>query len=476
MRKNKKFGILQKGLIFLLIPLIAQMFFFFQLLQMMEGVQKLAAEQRRLEKAFPIVVNIIIKFGNVWGEIGTGYYDPEDRADAVATYNRKMNQLIEELETLTSDFPKMRAIITATQAMQKHQSDLLGKALEFENPSLENSPALKKELVKSVLIASDIERLIEEQRVELQLRSNKILYEEEQLKTFLVCGVYFDLFLAIFLFWLFLNNISSRLNLLVENASILSKLELLPNKVKGSDELAYLDEVLHETSDELRASADQRRSMLEMMAHDMRAPLTNAQLTLEQLKRDDSPANDKEKMVQRLKGNHGMLISMIDDILTVEEFELGQYRLEYEEFSLSELVEECFEMLSVSASSKEIVLVNTVGDAQILADKKKIFRVVLNLLSNALKFSGPNSRVEVTASWTREELKVFVKDSGPGIPFSMQEKIFDKFFQLSAAKNLGFGLGLAICKQIILCHGGKIGVESEPGKGSWFWFTLPKVD
>lgn len=456
-----------------MIPLIAQMTIFFQLLSMTDNIHKLAREQRKLDRAIPLVTNIIIKFSNVWSDIGIGAYERGMSYETIDGYNQKMSGMIKELEELTQDFPKMQEILVATRSLQRQQSDLLKRALEKKDVSISNLSDLKKELFSSVLVVKELERLIDEHRTELEYRSQKILQEEEQLKSFLVYGVFLDLFLAILLLALFLNNISSRLRLLVQNAVELPSLKPLSNEVKGSDELAFLDDVLHAASDSLQAAAEQRRTVLEMLAHDMRAPLTNAQLSLEQLRRPDSISADKDRIIQRLKGNHGILISMIDDILTVEELEEGVSELVYEEFKLSSLVKECFEVLDGMASAKKISLVEEVGELHILGDKRKIFRVLLNLLSNAIKFSAPNNKVEVTAKIECQECLIQVRDWGPGIAEQMKERIFDKFFQLSTNTSQGFGLGLAVCKQIILSHGGRIGVESEPGKGSKFWFALP---
>lgn len=440
---------------------------------MTDNIHKLAREQRKLDRAIPLVTNIIIKFSNVWSDIGIGAYERGMSYESISGYNQKMSGMIKELEELTHDFPKMQEILVATRSLQRQQSDLLKRALEKKDVSINNLSDLKKEFFASVLVVKELERLIDEHRTELEYRSQKILQEEEQLKTFLVYGVFLDLFLAILLLALFLNNISSRLRLLVQNAVQLPSLKPLSNEVKGSDELAFLDDVLHAASDSLQAAAEQRRTVLEMLAHDMRAPLTNAQLSLEQLRRPDSISADKDRIIQRLKGNHGILISMIDDILTVEELEEGRSELVYEEFKLASLVKECFEVLDGMASAKEISLVEEVGDIKLLADKRKIFRVLLNLLSNAIKFSAPNNKVEVTAKIQSQECLIQVSDWGPGIAEQMKERIFDKFFQLSTNTSQGFGLGLAVCKQIILSHGGRIGVESELGKGSKFWFALP---
>ena len=115
-------------------------------------------------------------------------------------------------------------------------------------------------------------------------------------------------------------------------------------------------------------------------------------------------------------------------------------------------------------------------DFSIYADGDRLVQVMVNLTSNALKFSPEQSTISISASQESDWLEVRLKDEGPGIPAGEQEKIFERFKQVSSSSSRvkgGTGLGLAICKDIIAQHKGTIGVESEEGKGSTFWFRIP---
>lgn len=109
-----------------------------------------------------------------------------------------------------------------------------------------------------------------------------------------------------------------------------------------------------------------------------------------------------------------------------------------------------------------------------VADKDRLIQVLVNLLSNALKFSANETKITISSELENGAIKVMVTDQGPGMDKETRERVFEKYFQAeTAAKKEGFGLGLAICNLIVQSHKGKLGVESEPGKGSTFWFSIP---
>jgi signal transduction histidine kinase len=113
----------------------------------------------------------------------------------------------------------------------------------------------------------------------------------------------------------------------------------------------------------------------------------------------------------------------------------------------------------------------------VLADREIVSRIVENLLANALRFTPADGEVRVGIVVEAEHMRVFVADTGPGIPPDLRDSIFEKFVQVGGSalpRNRSTGLGLAFCKMAVEAHGGRIGVDSELGKGSNFWFTLPR--
>jgi signal transduction histidine kinase len=141
------------------------------------------------------------------------------------------------------------------------------------------------------------------------------------------------------------------------------------------------------------------------------------------------------------------------------------------------LVEGAVEQQKGEAEAKAVRLVvePILAEGRVLADHERIVHVFSNLITNALRYTPSDGTVTLGATTMNGAVRFTVADNGRGIPKEYHERIFDKFFQVPDAEPKGTGLGLYIAKEIVRGHGGDIGVESEPGKGSVFWFTLPRV-
>jgi signal transduction histidine kinase len=175
-------------------------------------------------------------------------------------------------------------------------------------------------------------------------------------------------------------------------------------------------------------------------------------------------------------GRH--LLSLINDILDLSKVEAGRMELELAEFDLASVVDGALLLMRERANRKGIELAREAVDASIpnvRADERKVKQVLLNLLSNALKFTPDGGRVAVRIAARDGMVAVAVSDTGVGIAKQDQQAVFEEFRQVgSAAKRVeGTGLGLALVRKFVELHGGCIGVESEPGAGSTFTFTIP---
>jgi len=158
--------------------------------------------------------------------------------------------------------------------------------------------------------------------------------------------------------------------------------------------------------------------------------------------------------------------------------ESGQTMLEIERLSPHQLVQDSLEPFQVEARDKGIRLANTVPDdlPEVLGDEKRLQHVMSNLLSNALRFTGPGGAVSVGAEPETDMVRFAVTDTGTGIAADDLNRVFEPFYRVPGQERpTGIGLGLAIVKEIIKTHGGGVGVNSTPGKGSTFWFTLPQA-
>lgn len=223
-----------------------------------------------------------------------------------------------------------------------------------------------------------------------------------------------------------------------------------------------------------------RREFIAMVTHDLKTPIASLHGILVLLNEGVlGQLNPQGKrLTEKVTRDFDRLLRLINNMLDLERSESGGMRLELASVPLEEIVDHATELIRLQAAAKNIQIKTSVAPLTAWADKDQLVRVVLNLLSNAVKFSPENSMVEVVVEDFGPTACVSVKDCGRGIPKDRTQKIFEKFEQIYASdvkKNGGTGLGLAICKAIVSEHGGEIGVRSEEGNGSQFWFTVPKA-
>ena len=256
--------------------------------------------------------------------------------------------------------------------------------------------------------------------------------------------------------------------------------------VVNRDELGALAANVNRMNDELsrlyaelEATSRHKSEFLANMSHELRTPL-NAILGFAQVLRERMFGDINEKQEEYLddilsSGHH--LLSLINDVLDLSKVEAGQVELVMAPFSLTEALERGVVVVREQASSDEVsVAIAADPDADIVeGDERRIQQVIFNLLSNAVKFTPAGGAVDVATARVNGEVKVSVTDTGPGIAPEDHERLFDEFQQADAGieQREGTGLGLALSKRLVELHGGRIWVESEPGMGSTFAFTLP---
>jgi len=187
-----------------------------------------------------------------------------------------------------------------------------------------------------------------------------------------------------------------------------------------------------------------------------------------------------EKQEEYLKDIHASgthLLSLINDILDLSKIEAGRMELELTDFDLPQAIDNALTLVRERAGRRGIALHQSVEErlGEMRGDERKVKQVLLNLLSNALKFTPEGGRVEVRAASVDGSVEVSVTDTGVGIAPEDQEVVFEEFRQVgtSAAKQEGTGLGLALCWKFVELHGGRIWVTSQVGVGSTFTFRLP---
>jgi signal transduction histidine kinase len=243
---------------------------------------------------------------------------------------------------------------------------------------------------------------------------------------------------------------------------------------------ARLFREIAEKSRQLEAASRHKSEFLANMSHELRTPL-NAIIGFSEvlLERMFGEVNEKQnEYLQDILGSGRHLLSLINDILDLSKIEAGRMELELSTFDLPQALEGALTLVRERATKQGIALDLSVDErlGEFVADERKVRQVLLNLLSNAVKFTPEGGRIGVAAVLADGAVEISVSDTGIGIAPEDQEAVFEEFRQVGgdyAQKREGTGLGLALTRKFVELHGGKIWVQSVPGQGSTFTFTLP---
>jgi NtrC-family two-component system sensor histidine kinase KinB len=224
---------------------------------------------------------------------------------------------------------------------------------------------------------------------------------------------------------------------------------------------------------------DRLKSEFVMTAsHELRTPLTSIGMSIDLLL-EGTAKKLSEKEQQLLSAAHEdlqRLKAFVSNLLDLSKIEAGKMEMELSSIPTRILFEKTVAVFKAQSEEKAVNLSCNVqeGLPNVKADDNKITWVLTNLISNALRYTPSGGHIKLSAESFGPSVQISVSDDGPGIPYEYQSKIFDKFVQVKSDKAVGgSGLGLAICKEIVRAHGGTIWVDSVPGSGSTFTFTLP---
>ena len=235
------------------------------------------------------------------------------------------------------------------------------------------------------------------------------------------------------------------------------------NLLQQNEEITRQRDQLNDALSKLKELDTFKEGMTNMIVHDMKNPLnTIIGLT--------------EKPIVKQAANQ--MLNMVANILDVNKFENAEMKIDRHNHALVKVVDEAITQVHFLVEKKSLNLHNRIkNNTSVLVDYTIVVRVFVNMFTNAIKFTSNNGSILIKAEEEANFIKVFLSDTGKGIPDDMWEKVFDKFIQVEARK-LGSvrstGLGLTFCKMAVEAHGGEIGLSSELQNGTTFWFTLPK--
>jgi two-component system phosphate regulon sensor histidine kinase PhoR len=240
--------------------------------------------------------------------------------------------------------------------------------------------------------------------------------------------------------------------------------------------------VILEEVGELRRLQQIRREFVDNLSHELRTPLTTVSLLAETLAREAETADVPAKMrdrIAKIEIETGHLVQMVGELLDLARIEGGSPLRFTDDVDLGRLAEASVERLRLFAERGGIALIVDAdpGAPRVRGDEARLGQVLVNLVHNAVKFShdGGEVRISVRPQEGGTGTTVAVEDQGIGIAKADRPRVFERFYKVDRARvrGGGTGLGLAIARHVIAGHGGQIGVESEEGKGSTFWFTIP---
>jgi len=247
------------------------------------------------------------------------------------------------------------------------------------------------------------------------------------------------------------------------------QLQLLNQKINEQNDHLEI------TVSELEKNAREKDSILKLVAHDLRTPVASIP-TLVQLIFDEKDEHQKTELLQVIRSSCNSSLNLINDILSTSTF--SNKPMEKQDISIETFINDCENLVKVKISEKKqkLHINNTAGNSIIRIDTEKMKRVISNLITNAVKFSPKGATITYSIQQNDHQLLLSVSDQGIGIPKELQSQVFDLN---TSAKRKGtdgeksYGLGLYICKQIVLAHGGKIWLESEVNEGTTFFVELP---
>jgi signal transduction histidine kinase len=394
----------------------------------------------------------------------------------------KLSMEGENLKHLVGDETKLAATVKKASELNKQALEILSEIKNNFDISARpfaffNQIELHQKLM--YVLQSSL-RALHELETETKMSPAMNPATQEQLRSMIMLvlafGVIFNIALAIALAQHFQRTTATSLRVIMDNIDRFGQGRPLKHELDGVDEIAVIDRTFHRMASSLAELEQQRKDFAAMVSHDLRTPLSSFLVFVSLLANDKlgqvppavkREAIDSENELKRL-------ISLINNLLDLQKSDFGDLALNLEPTLLSEIVQNSTKVVNNLAQEHSISIKNSITEAKIDVDKLRLTQVIVNLLSNALKFTSDGGTITISSIVNGEAVEIDIGDEGPGIPDQEKERIFDRYYTTpSNHAGTGVGLGLMICKRIIEEHGGSIGVRNNQKKGSTFWFRLP---
>jgi signal transduction histidine kinase len=472
----------QKALILVLVPLIFELLILAvltALLQQSEAATRREAHSREIAGAANRLSQLFFDAGSAVFV----YRFSKNRAFA-QRYHQSVLAIPDELRHMEelADTPHRKEQVSKFEVLGRRLIALLKRYYDSMEPggtfTFLDSENLRKEseALLHQLLGSSTEFVKEEQVVEksspLDERRRRIVLEQA-----IIWASVINIGLAAGLTYFFNRSISDRLKILMNNTERFAVGQPLNPAVSGLDEIGLLDRFFHSMADTVLEADRQKQEFVSMISHDLRSPLMSLQTTLAVLLRGQYGSLNERgtDRVTSAERSINRLIALISQMLEFERLSNRTLELQFELLPVSDVFHLAIESVQDLAQESDVQIMVVDSDAEVIADKGRVAQILVNLLANAIRYSPKGKEITLSAATRGKFVQINVKDKGPGILPGDKEKIFERFQKAEAdhhTNRQGAGLGLAICKVLVERHGGQIGVESESGEGSNFWFTL----
>ncbi len=296
----------------------------------------------------------------------------------------------------------------------------------------------------------------------------------------LIIGMSINGLLAVGLLIFLIKDITSRVARITDNAGLMLASKPLHEPLPKTDEISELDAAFHRVNDELGRQQESKRELVAIASNQLKDPLLSIQDALGGLLSGNYGSIEGLPATQIALAERATvrLIQLINDLLSVEKMEAGKFVLAMQPCNLAHIISQAVVRLEGIAQIKKVKLQTEGEDATIDGDAERLIQALVNLISNAIKFSPPGDTVTIVSQSREGKVLLKVIDRGIGITTDQQHLLFQRFRRIDGTNTHnpnGTGLGLAITKLIIEQHGGRVWLESEQGKGATFVFQLPQI-
>jgi signal transduction histidine kinase len=487
----KSLSLTAKGLVFLSIPLCLQLGFGIVLIQLQaeaEAEARRASEARAISTQINSLMSGILQVATLSLTASAPYGSDVYKCYLTPQFGqllRKIQDGYTRLDNLTANKPELSRIVKqsykpfseAVQLVEQARRDIIAGHPEKVVFTREGKSD-RFSTLGHYLVSQELELLAKTEEAYAN-NSNKKQTEIRQLTVrcasiVMLATIVLSLILAKFL----VQTMTARLRIMADNAVRLAAHQPLNPQLDGEDEIAELDHFFHGMARTIDESARTKQEFYNMVTHDFRTPLASIQGSLEMLaieQKEEFGASTK-KLIRMAVRNSTRTMGLVSDLLDSQKLEAGMLTLNATPVHLEDVFETVNLAISGWIEEHGLKLTFATTNVVVMANQDLLGRILVNLISNSIKYSPRGSTITVAVKPASNMAEITVCDQGPGIPKHMLKTVFDRFRQASSdapASHAGSGLGLSICQDFVLLHGGKIWATSDIGHGSAFHFTLP---